>query len=172
MRIRGLGDTQKAPPMWSSKPTMLLGIDVSHPQSMDASEPSLVGIVASLDTCAAPKLLSCEPVKYLSFQSLRCFGQHAPEALKLRHCCPRSTVKYAHNMLLIPKRRTPASPPSSASSPPSISVSSPSWFHVLSLSRHMPNPPPYSRTTCLGAAQPERLCTWGAYTIFTCSYGL
>ena len=40
---------EKAPPIWSSKPTMLIGIDVSHPQSMDPAEPSIVGIVASMD---------------------------------------------------------------------------------------------------------------------------
>ena len=39
--------------MWSSQPTMLIGIDVSHPQSSDASEPSIVGIVASLDKYAS-----------------------------------------------------------------------------------------------------------------------
>ena len=53
MRIRGLGDSvQAAPPIWSTKPTMLLGIDVSHPQSFDSSEPSIAGIVASMDKYA------------------------------------------------------------------------------------------------------------------------
>jgi eukaryotic translation initiation factor 2C len=55
MRIRSLGDSvEQAPPIWSSKPTMLIGMDVSHPQSFDASEPSIVGIVASMDKCASP----------------------------------------------------------------------------------------------------------------------
>lgn len=52
MQIRSLGAdamTDNAPPMWSSKPTMLIGIDVSHPQSFDTAEPSIVGIVASMD---------------------------------------------------------------------------------------------------------------------------
>lgn len=54
MRIRGLGDSvDRAPPMWSTKPTMLIGIDVSHPQSGDPSEPSIAGIVASMDKYAA-----------------------------------------------------------------------------------------------------------------------
>lgn len=53
MRIRGLGDSvEKAPPIWSTKPTMLIGIDVSHPQSFDTNEPSIAGIVASMDKCA------------------------------------------------------------------------------------------------------------------------
>lgn len=53
MRIRGLGDSvDKAPPIWSTKPTMLIGIDVSHPQSFDTAEPSIAGIVASMDKCA------------------------------------------------------------------------------------------------------------------------
>ena len=53
MRIRSLGDSvEQAPPIWSSKPTMLIGMDVSHPQSFDTSEPSIVGIVASMDKCA------------------------------------------------------------------------------------------------------------------------
>ena len=37
------------PPIWNNRPTMLIGIDVSHPQSFDKSEPSMVGIVASMD---------------------------------------------------------------------------------------------------------------------------
>ena len=51
-QIRSLGAdsmSEAAPPMWSSKPTMLVGIDVSHPQSFDTAEPSIVGIVASMD---------------------------------------------------------------------------------------------------------------------------
>jgi hypothetical protein len=64
LQIRSLGADamiEKGPPMWSSRPTMLVGIDVSHPQSFDTSEPSIVGIVASMDKsfaqCAAPHLL-------------------------------------------------------------------------------------------------------------------
>ena len=60
VQIRSLGAdsmANDAPPIWSSKPTMLIGIDVSHPQSFDKSEPSIVGIVASMDKsfaqCAA-----------------------------------------------------------------------------------------------------------------------
>ena len=52
VQIRSLGAdsmANDAPPIWSSKPTMLIGIDVSHPQSFDKSEPSIVGIVASMD---------------------------------------------------------------------------------------------------------------------------
>jgi hypothetical protein len=56
MQIRSLGVdamTDKAPPMWSSKPTMLVGIDVSHPLSADPIEPSIVGLVASMDSSFA-----------------------------------------------------------------------------------------------------------------------
>jgi hypothetical protein len=58
VHVRGLADSvQAAPPIWSSKPTMLIGIDVSHPQSFDQSEPSIVGLVASMDKCAAFPLI-------------------------------------------------------------------------------------------------------------------
>ena len=71
MQIRSLGAdsmADTAPPIWSGKPTMLLGIDVSHPQSMDPAEPSIVGLVASKDKsfaqCAAtllPAAIPCTP---------------------------------------------------------------------------------------------------------------
>jgi hypothetical protein len=55
MRIHGFGELSgDRPAMWSKKPTMLLGIDVTHPQSFDTQEPSIVGIVASMDRHAAP----------------------------------------------------------------------------------------------------------------------
>jgi eukaryotic translation initiation factor 2C len=64
MQIRSLGAdsmAESSPPIWSSKPTMLVGIDVSHPQSADPNEPSIVGLVASIDRsfaqCAA--ITSC-----------------------------------------------------------------------------------------------------------------
>jgi hypothetical protein len=56
MQIRSLGAdamAEKAPPMWSTKPTMLIGIDVSHPLSADPIEPSIVGLVASMDSSFA-----------------------------------------------------------------------------------------------------------------------
>lgn len=53
MRIHGFGElAAEAPAIWSKRPTMLLGIDVTHPQSNDSNEPSIVGIVASMDTYA------------------------------------------------------------------------------------------------------------------------
>lgn len=60
MRIHGFGElAPEAPAIWSRKPTMLIGIDVTHPQSMDANEPSIVGIVASMDACALAAFLWC-----------------------------------------------------------------------------------------------------------------
>lgn len=52
MRIHGFGElAPEAPAIWSKNPTMLIGIDVTHPQSNDMQEPSIVGIVASMDRC-------------------------------------------------------------------------------------------------------------------------
>ena len=45
----GANGAPACPPIWNNNPTMLIGVDVSHPQSMDKSEPSIVGIVASMD---------------------------------------------------------------------------------------------------------------------------
>lgn len=60
LRIRGFGELHPdAPAIWSKKPTMLLGIDVTHPQSFDMNEPSIVGIVASMDGCVPVTTLSC-----------------------------------------------------------------------------------------------------------------
>lgn len=65
-KIKGLGLMPRinaqgapvAPPMWNNRPTMLIGIDVAHPQSFDKRDPSIAGIVASMDACA-PRCPRC-----------------------------------------------------------------------------------------------------------------
>lgn len=92
MQIRSLGADAMAeagPPLWSSKPTMLVGIDVSHPQSADPNEPSIVGLVASIDRsfaqCVAvldgvdrPLLLVCRDGMCARVHRLGRAGWHKP----------------------------------------------------------------------------------------------
>jgi eukaryotic translation initiation factor 2C len=57
LRIQGFGESpDPAPPIWNCKPTMLIGMDVSHPQSFDTNEPSIFGLVASMDRWALSAL--------------------------------------------------------------------------------------------------------------------
>lgn len=66
MKIKGLGlmaamnpqGQPVAPPIWNNRPTMLIGIDVAHPQSFDKRDPSIAGIVASMDSCASTAALT------------------------------------------------------------------------------------------------------------------
>jgi hypothetical protein len=82
LQVRSLGDmVEKAPPMWSTKPTMLIGIDVSHPQSFDPSEPSIVGIVASMDR----RVLRA--VVMLKLSSGNSTGHDCSSTLCCQSCC-------------------------------------------------------------------------------------
>jgi Piwi domain len=72
-----------APPMWSNKPTMLIGIDVSHPQSFDQNEPSIVGITASMDKSFAQCAAGCTGHKLL----LEPTSIHRVHSQITRTCC-------------------------------------------------------------------------------------